>query len=155
MARQTSSLQASAPFVLGHSPSFQRGPADSFHRPGFPFPTVPAPLPDIVRQFEEYEVESVLDSQLHRGKPQYLVKWKGYPHEENTWEPEMNVTHSPDAVSSFHKAHPSAPRRISTQLPFVPYENLTEPQLAVHAWTDGKIVGLCGRMEAMLRRGTC
>jgi hypothetical protein len=38
----------------------------------------------------EFVIESILD---HQGLPavktkmQFLVKWKGYDHEENTWEP--------------------------------------------------------------------
>ena len=43
-----------------------------------------------------FEVESVLQHrELRRGKrsvTQYLIKWKGYGHEHNTWEPERNLT---------------------------------------------------------------
>jgi hypothetical protein len=45
-----------------------------------------------------FEVESVLQHrELKRGKrsvTQYLIKWKGYGHEHNTWEPERNLTAS-------------------------------------------------------------
>ena len=27
---------------------------------------------------EEYEVERVVDKRLHKGKVQYLIKWKGF-----------------------------------------------------------------------------
>lgn len=40
---------------------------------------------------EEQEVEEVLDEQIHRGKKEYLVKWRGLPREENTWEPRENL----------------------------------------------------------------
>eukprot|EP01052_Picozoa_sp_SAG31_P059887 SAG31_NODE_19128_length_611_cov_1.203125_1_plen_135_part_01 len=40
---------------------------------------------------EEYVVEKVVREgwvgRPNRSKRQYLVKWKGYPHNENTWEP--------------------------------------------------------------------
>eukprot|EP01043_Picozoa_sp_COSAG02_P075195 COSAG02_NODE_15393_length_1175_cov_0.910781_2_plen_102_part_00 len=40
---------------------------------------------------EEYVVEKVVREgwvgRPNRSKRQYLVKWKGYPHSENTWEP--------------------------------------------------------------------
>ena len=36
---------------------------------------------------EEYEVENILDLEERDGEVKYLVKWKGYPPEENTWEP--------------------------------------------------------------------
>ena len=35
---------------------------------------------------EEYEVEKIVDKGLIDGKVVYLVKWKGWPSETNTWE---------------------------------------------------------------------
>ena len=45
------------------------------------------PLPKLVDEEEEYEVEKILDLQHfgRRRKLQYLVKWKGYPDSENQW----------------------------------------------------------------------
>ena len=34
---------------------------------------------------EEYEVEKILGKRLVDGKPQYLLKWKGYPSSQATW----------------------------------------------------------------------
>ena len=43
---------------------------------------------------EEYEVEAIRDSAVYARESEghlpglyYLVAWKGYPEEENTWEP--------------------------------------------------------------------
>jgi hypothetical protein len=36
---------------------------------------------------DEFEVEKILERRGQR----YLVKWKGYPHSENTWEPIQNL----------------------------------------------------------------
>lgn len=41
---------------------------------------------------DEYEVEKVLDSRIEGGVRQYLLKWKGYPMSENTWEDESNMS---------------------------------------------------------------
>jgi chromodomain protein Y len=44
----------------------------------------------------EYEVERVLGHrEVKRGKQirnEFLVKWLGYEHEHNTWEPEKHLT---------------------------------------------------------------
>ena len=39
----------------------------------------------------DYEVERILDHRLFRNVKQYLVKWKDYGSEFNSWEPETNI----------------------------------------------------------------
>ena len=36
---------------------------------------------------------------------QYLIKWKGYPESDNTWESATDV-HAPDLVKQYHKHRP-------------------------------------------------
>jgi hypothetical protein len=50
---------------------------------------------------EEYEVETILDKRLIRNKPQYLVKWSGYPLHDATWEPLNNLTHCQEKLQKF------------------------------------------------------
>jgi hypothetical protein len=49
---------------------------------------------------EEYEVEHILDKRVRQGKTEYLVKWKGYENNENTWEPTEHL-YCPDKVQEF------------------------------------------------------
>lgn len=51
----------------------------------------------------EYEVEKILDSQIDGDTFQhmYLVKWKGYPENQSTWEPKANLAHSAEMMRQF------------------------------------------------------
>ena len=60
------------------------------------------PPPIIVNDEEEYEVEKILDKRKHYGKIQYLIKWKGYPLSEASWESENNLN-CPDLLEEFNK----------------------------------------------------
>ena len=62
------------------------------------------PPPIIVNEEEEYEVEEILDKRKHYGKIQYLIKWKGYPLSEASWEPESNLN-CPELLKKFNKAN--------------------------------------------------
>ena len=75
-------------------------------------PNFPEPPPDVIEGVPEYEVEEILQSRFNRTRLQYLVKWKGYPDSENSWEDEVNVENSPDAIAEFYAKHPGAPRRL-------------------------------------------
>ncbi|GFE53026.1 chromodomain [Babesia ovis] len=39
----------------------------------------------------EYEVEDIVEFSVIRKQPKFLVKWKGFSDEDNTWEPESNL----------------------------------------------------------------
>lgn len=59
----------------------------------------------------EWEVEKILDWQPARGRrpKRFLVHWKGYPLNEATWEPEVNIAHAQDAVRDFWSSQELAP----------------------------------------------
>ncbi|XP_030048090.1 bile acid-sensitive ion channel [Microcaecilia unicolor] len=50
----------------------------------------------------EFEVQSILDSQNVWGKFQYLIAWKGYGPDENSWEPASHV-YMPVVHRMFHR----------------------------------------------------
>ncbi|CAJ0950807.1 unnamed protein product, partial [Ranitomeya imitator] len=71
-------------------------------------PSVEPPAPVLVEGELEYFVEKILDSRVSRRKLQYLVKWKGYAQEDNSWVFASDV-HASDLVRAFHAAHPGRP----------------------------------------------
>ncbi|CAJ0922641.1 unnamed protein product [Ranitomeya imitator] len=71
-------------------------------------PSVDPPAPVLVEGELEYEVEKILDSRFSRRRLQYLVKWKGYGQEDNSWVVASDV-HAADLVRAFHLARPDRP----------------------------------------------
>ena len=65
---------------------------------------------DIEEKSGDYEVEKIINSQLKRGKLQYLIKWKNYPIEESTWEPKDHLEKAKSTITKFHQENPVAPR---------------------------------------------
>ena len=67
------------------------------HRPNYT-----RPPPDLVDGEEEFEVEKIINmKQMGRGrKTYYLVKWKGYPMSDNSWEPWENI-HADELIKEF------------------------------------------------------
>ncbi len=69
---------------------------------------------------EEYEVEAIRDNAVYARESEshlpglyYLVSWKGYPEEENTWELVSAVIHLRKLISNFHCDHPEKPTATS------------------------------------------
>lgn len=76
---------------------------------------VPTP-PVIIESHNEYEVESVVDSHLRQGKLEFLIHWKGYTIEHDSWEPEVNLKNSKKYINEFYKRRPSAPRCLNASI---------------------------------------
>ncbi|CAK5284936.1 unnamed protein product [Mycena citricolor] len=61
---------------------------------------------------EEWEVEEIVkERNVGRGK-QYLVKWKGWLHSKNTWEPSRHLTHAKKVLRDWQKKQSNPDTRI-------------------------------------------
>ncbi|EHS64877.1 uncharacterized protein PGTG_22540 [Puccinia graminis f. sp. tritici CRL 75-36-700-3] len=70
-----------------------------------------SPEPVQVNKDKGWEVEGALDC-WKRGKTvEYLVSWKGFGPEENSWEPVDNLEHCQELVPEFNTKFPDAASR--------------------------------------------
>jgi hypothetical protein len=64
---------------------------------------------------DAWEVEQVVDKRVRqRGRAravEYLVRWKGYPDWEKTWEPARNLRGAEEAVAAYEASARAAARR--------------------------------------------
>ena len=100
---------------------------------------------DVDNDSEEYKLEAIWNCAIyvresesgHLSSFYYLVSWKGYPEEENTWEPASTMQHLRKLISLFYKNHLKKPittfPSINTVLPMArpttrPTKSLKEKQ---------------------------
>jgi Chromo (CHRromatin Organisation MOdifier) domain len=78
-------------------------------------PNFTRPPPDLIDGEEEYEVDQIRSHQTwgRRKTLQYLVKWKGYPESDNTWE-NADQIHVLELIKLYHQALPRCSIKMRT-----------------------------------------
>jgi len=61
--------------------------------------------PVIIEGKEEFEVKKILNKRVVREKEKFLVKWKGYMVEEDTWESRENLENAKELVDEFEREY--------------------------------------------------
>ena len=65
----------------------------------------PRPPPDLLEGEEVYEVEAILKHRRRGRGYQYLLKWKGYPITDATWELESVFSDDSDMLTVYKNQH--------------------------------------------------
>lgn len=79
----------------------------TYHDGAASFPTRPSPHsrppPEVIEAdgAQHFEVENILASRGRGARKQYLIRWKGYPIWEATWEPIRNVHSAQQIITDF------------------------------------------------------
>jgi hypothetical protein len=112
-----SAFRLALPPSMRIHPVFHASLLEPHHPNSLPSRSTLTPPPPIVNSDgeEEYEVSSILDSRLFRGKLQYLADWVGYGPEERSWTSASDFHDDDPIVVEFHREHPDRPSRTATQ----------------------------------------
>ena len=70
---------------------------------GRALPSGVAPTAEGVQGDEYFEVEDIWDYRLGEEGREDLVKWAGYGHKDNTWEPAAHFEQCPEILQQFHQ----------------------------------------------------
>src|SRR6267142_2747036 len=110
MDNRTTSLarrEESSPFIWNIHPVFHASLLTPYVETDSHGPNFSQPPPDLIRGENEYEVETIRKHRCfgRNKKLQYLLKWRGYPESDNTWEP-IEQLHAPQLLKEYHVRHP-------------------------------------------------
>jgi len=73
------------------------------------------PQPMVIEGKEEWEVERILNRRKIRGKDKFLVWWKGFTVEGDTWESRENLQNAGDLLKEFEEEYGRDNREVRRQ----------------------------------------
>jgi len=76
---------------------------------------VAKPAPVIVEGEEEFEIEKILNRRRIQGKDKFLVCWKGYTAEADTWEDQGNLKNAGKLVKEFEREYGEGDEKVRRQ----------------------------------------
>ena len=59
----------------------------------------------IIEGEEEFEVEKIINKRIVRGKEKFLVQWKGYTAEADTWKSRENLENARELIEEFEREY--------------------------------------------------
>ena len=73
------------------------------------------PQPVVAEREEEWEVEKILNKRKIREKDKFLVRWKGFTMEGDTWESRENLQNAGDLLREFKEEYSKDSREVRQQ----------------------------------------
>ena len=80
-----------------------------------------------------YQVEKILGHKRSHGRLVYLLKWKNWPSESNTWEPEENMAGAQQMLEKYWRKHGRPEQRANWQARHYVQDRITLEQLLINA----------------------
>ena len=69
-------------------------------------PAKTPPIPELIEGEEEYEVDHIVrHKRNNKGQLSYLIRWKGYGPEEDSWENKTNLRHAKETLDEYKRRH--------------------------------------------------
>ena len=66
-------------------------------------PNFPQPPPDLINGEEEHKIEWILKHQGHPKHHQYLIRWKGYSADEDSWKNESDLGNALELLQEYKR----------------------------------------------------
>eukprot|EP00112_Aurelia_sp_Birch-Aquarium-sp1_P000913 Seg109.3 transcript_id=Seg109.3/GoldUCD/mRNA.D3Y31 product="M-phase phosphoprotein 8" protein_id=Seg109.3/GoldUCD/D3Y31 len=100
---------------------------------------------DSIESLEDvFEVEKIVDAKLMEGVQYYMVRWRGYGSDDDTWEPNENLLTCQEMVEHFWKKKEEARKveKLKKKKKVLKHKDLLEDvQVAQHSSDDNKKSG--------------
>jgi len=100
-----------------------------------------------IEGIEEWEIEKILNKRKIRGVEKYLVQWKGFTAEEDTWERNENLKNAEEALEEF-EGRINAEVRRQEKIDMAEKKDFRREELLgkfmakmLYGWDDGKFEG--------------
>ena len=92
-----------------------------------------------VERVEEWEVEKILNKKKMRGVEKYLIRWKGFTAEGDTWERRENLKNAEELIEEFERGRVEV-RRQEGEVDEYRRIELLEKYMAklLYGWDDQK-----------------